>query len=379
MDARYASSCFAGGHSDIAVETLSVFGPNISTVSGAPLYRNVAHREKAEGQDWQRQRKLTATPFNEQKSVQIWSEAIRQSSDMLQAWLSRSSDTSSGLTSTSEDTRTLALHVLAFVGFQRSYPFQSKSKSTFVDAKSMTYRDSLALILKNAIVVMVLPQAAFSIPFLPNSWKQIGWAIQSFREYMMGQLVEERRLVREGRPGTGTLVSNLVRAGEGAGDSKTGSLKPLSESEILGNIFVFNFAGHDTTAISMAYAMLLLVAHPEVQDWISEEVRFYLKNPDPQSWVYSEAFPRLKRCLAVLVSRRVTHVFQSSQPKRKPVIDSLPARNPAPVQPFTRHSQVHWRAAPVPDRERPHLRPACGHAHRTEPAGLAHAPSHMGQ
>ena len=172
----------------------------------------------------------------------------------------------------------------------------------------MTYRDSLALILRNALIVMVLPEATFSLPFLPTSLKEIGWAIQRFREYMVEQVTEERRLVQTGEPGTGTLVSNLVRAGEAVNSARGGALKPLSESEILGNIFVFNFAGHDTTAISTAFAMLLLVAHPEVQAWISEETRFYLAGSDPETWAYSEAFPNLKRCLAVLVSRSACSV-----------------------------------------------------------------------
>lgn len=220
---------------------------------------------------------------------------------MLQQWLSRSLQ-SKGFTTTPDDTRTLALYVLAFVAFQRSYSFQSKSKTTFTNAKAMTYRDSLALILKNALIVMVLPESTFSLPFLPSSLKEIGLAIQRFREYMIEQVAEERRLVQAGQPGIGTLVSNLVRAGEAAGSAKGATLKSLSESEILGNIFVFNFAGHDTTAISTAFAMLLLVAHPEVQAWVSEELRIYLPKSNPQTWAYNEAFPNLKRCLAVLVS-----------------------------------------------------------------------------
>ncbi|KAL9620143.1 MAG: hypothetical protein Q9160_005258, partial [Pyrenula sp. 1 TL-2023] len=111
----------------------------------------------------------------------------------------------------------------------------------------------------------------------------------------MEQLTEERRLAQAGQPGTGTLVSNLIRAGEVANTTKGGTLQPLSESEILDNLFVFNFAGHDTTAISTTYAMLLLVANPEVQAWLSEEIRFYLPSADPQIGDYSEAFPSLKR------------------------------------------------------------------------------------
>ena len=211
-----------------------------------------------------------------------------------------------GFITTSHDIRTLALHVLAFVGFQKSYPFESVSRVELTNPRSMTYRDSLAIILENALIVMVVPVAAFNLFFMPLKWQQTGWAIKNFREYMSGQLEDERQLVRNGKPGTGTLVSNLVRASDEVANEKIllsdgKSIEPLTEAEILGNIFVFNFAGHDTTAISTTYAMLLMVSHPQVQDWIHEELHYHLRDADLKSVSYSELFPKLKRCLAVLV------------------------------------------------------------------------------
>lgn len=170
---------------------------------------------------------------------------------MLDKWLS---DGKEGTKSTSEDTRTLALHVLAYVGFQKSYPFNSVVKSSEVHQPS-TYRDSLSIILKNILVIIVLLKIVFQILFLPARWKQIGLAITDFREYMLAQLADEKRLIAEGKPGSGTLMSNLVRASEtrhhvGGGDGiertvmdeKPDDMRPLSADEILGNIFVFNFA-----------------------------------------------------------------------------------------------------------------------------------------
>lgn len=164
---------------------------------------------------------------------------------------------------------------------------------------------------------MVLPTKVFQIPFLPAKWSQIGWAVTEFKRYMLAQLAEEKQLVAEGKPGSGTLMSNLVRGsiaqsrpGKGAINQRVASmreayeLKPLTVDEILGNIFVFNFAGHDTTAISLAYSMLLLVARPDVQDWIAEELNFYLDSEDSEIWQYEVIFPKLKRCLAVLVQTR---------------------------------------------------------------------------
>ncbi|KAA8572233.1 hypothetical protein EYC84_002859 [Monilinia fructicola] len=270
------------------LETLNVFGPNIST---------------AEGSDWQRQRKLTATPFNEQKSPLVWNESFHQAEDMLKSWSSQSRH---GTNATPDDTRTLALHVLAYVAFQKSYPFGSISHHTIQGQDSLTYRDSISIILENALLIMVLPEKMFNLPFLPRRSQQVGWAINSFRNYMASQVEAEKKLIRNGMSGTGNLVSNLVRA---SNDSKSTSLdhsednkfKPLTNAEILGNIFVFNFAGHDTTAISLSYSILLLVANPQVQDWIHEEIEYYVRDQDSKALAYSELFPKLKRSLAVLL------------------------------------------------------------------------------
>ncbi|KAL8769675.1 MAG: hypothetical protein Q9209_004472 [Squamulea sp. 1 TL-2023] len=269
---------------------LNVFGPNVST---------------AEGPEWQRQRKLTATPFNEQKSVLVWAEALRQAEDMLRSWLAYDQK---GVPSTADDSRTLALHVLAFAAFQKSYPFKSWVNENPLD-RPTTYRDSLAIILRNVLIILVLPVKAFDIPFLPTKWARVGWAVTEFRRYMLAQLTEEKQLVAEGKQGSGNLISNLLRAsdeltqpGQNARQAEAArGLKPLTQDEILGNVFVFNFAGHDTTAISLGYSMLLMVAHPGVQDWVAEELNHYLPSDDRQSWKYDDVFPKLKRTLAVLL------------------------------------------------------------------------------
>ncbi|KAI2465758.1 cytochrome P450 [Annulohypoxylon bovei var. microspora] len=77
--------------------------------------------------------------------------------------------------------------------------------------------------------------------------------------------------------------------------------KGLSVDEIFGNLFVINFAGHDTTANTLAFSMLLLAAHPKVQAWISEEIMVVTNNRPVEEWDYKEFFPQLKRCHAVLL------------------------------------------------------------------------------
>lgn len=236
---------------------------------------------------------------------------------MLHSWLSHGPD---GITATSEDVRTLALDVLAFAGFQKSYPWQSQQ--TMRERTASTYRDSLAIILQNVLIILVLPARFFSMPFVPKRWQQVGWALRAFKKYMLDQIDDEKRSISDGEAGSKTLVSNLVRAVENQQSTVAGpgsqALKPLSVDEILGNIFVFNFAGHDTTAITFTTAIYSLVAYPEVQDWISDEINFYLPDDDSSTWQYEKTFPKLQRCLAVLVSP--TTLFRLPLPQHTTII-----------------------------------------------------------
>ena len=207
-----------------------------------------------------------------------------------------------GVRSTTDDTKTLALHVLAYVGFQKIYPFQSVTAPD-PSLRPTSYRDSIAIILRNIFLILILPAWFYDVPFLPKRWKSVGLAIKFFQRYMEDQLIEENQLISEGKPGSGTLMSNLVRTSDESGTWEKGSShQPLRRDEIFGNIFVFNFAGHDTTATSLIYSILLLAAHPEVQNWIHEELEFYLTGANPDLWEYGGVFPKLKRCRAVLVS-----------------------------------------------------------------------------
>lgn len=232
----------------------------------------------------------------------VWNESLKQTREMLQSW---TRGDGSRIPSVAKDTRTLSLNVLAATGFHRSYNFSSSNQPRADEAK--TYRSALQTVLDNAIFLMVVPRRLLQFP-LPRSWARIGIAAAEFKSYMMDMLREETALLKRGEPGTGSLMTSFVRAldthqkEESASKSNDGLLsKGLTEEEIFGNIFVINFAGHDTTANTLAFSMILLAANPEVQDWVAEEVEQLTSGCDSKEWDYHELFSNLKRCQAVLV------------------------------------------------------------------------------
>lgn len=120
---------------------------------------------------------------------------------------------------------------------------------------------------------------------------------------MEDMLTEETVMQQMGKPGRGGLMTSFVRAlnTHEKQDPKELASKGLSIDETHGNIFVISFAGHDTTANTLAFSMILLAAHPHVQDWIGKEIREVLKDSEGQL-DYETLFLKLKRCRAVLVN-----------------------------------------------------------------------------
>ncbi|KUI70320.1 Cytochrome P450 4X1 [Cytospora mali] len=262
-------------------EILNVFGRNLGTV---------------EGQQWKIQRKMIASCFNEQNYEIVWSESLSLARDMLQYWSKRSS-----ITTSADDLRTLSLHVLTGAGFGKHFKFEGHEERTDTNV-SASYKNALQMILENCILIMGIGPKTLAIarPWLPKTWK-LGVLAETCAEFQryMTELYEEEKHQQRAGPTFGsarTLMNSLVRASQD--EAKAGG--GLTESEIYGNMFMLNFTGHDTTAHTFTFAIHFLAAHPDVQDWVSEEVRS-VHNDNQDEWNYVTDFPRLSRCLAVML------------------------------------------------------------------------------
>lgn len=235
--------------------------------------------------------------FNERYNETVWSESISQANDMIRYWLARPS-----IRTTADNARTLSLDILCKVGFGKSFSFEG-SEETSYKKPSESYKQSLQLILENCILIIAMGPPFFTkMPWLPQKWRQVGEAVTAFRRFMTDMYEAEKRRVSSGTSSDGTssaassstFLSSLAKASLNAKDGEG-----LTEQEIYGNIFVINFAGHDTSAHVFTFAVYFLAANPQVQDWLSEELKLVLGNSPPDQWDY-RLFPRLKRCLAVL-------------------------------------------------------------------------------
>lgn len=190
---------------------------------------------------------MTSTPFNEQNSNLVWIESLQQAQEVLQYWKSLEPP----IRRIAKDTRTLSLHVLSGAGFSKSYSFH-KSAEAAKPGQFFNYRDSLAIILENIILILICGPKFLTYKFLPQSWTRIGQATTDFKFHMTEMVNEEKSLIAKGKLGGGNIINSLICASEEMTKSSAGSeedskiTRGLTEEEIYGNIFVYNFAGHDT-------------------------------------------------------------------------------------------------------------------------------------
>lgn len=279
-------------NTDMASVIMNIFGPSLLT-SG--------------GESWARQRKLIAPNVNEKISGLVFAESCRQSREMLASYM----DDFKGVTNdTMRGMKQIAINVLGTAGFGISLPWKEE-KSKRPQGYRLTYMEATKTVVENIIEAAVLPAKLLTLPIFGPSWQDIGHAKNEFPLHTKEMLENERKLQADSPEPRSNLMSMLVRLSDapkanGATDSKsddaTKNGQVLLEEEIFGNLFIFTSAGFDTTANTMAYALAMLATYPKWQDWLYEEISEVVGGSDTDRLEYNEIYPRLPRCLALMVS-----------------------------------------------------------------------------
>ncbi|KAL9588475.1 MAG: hypothetical protein Q9203_002715 [Teloschistes exilis] len=238
------------------------------------------------------------------QEVLVWEESTRQAREAVNTW---SQQGLHGTYNTHENSMTLAFHVLANTGFGTDYAF-SNIEDPPPPMHTMTWSKASNVVRENMLVAVAVPSRMLSLPFAPANWAKTGRAMTELRRYMEDILEKERRHLVQGLAGCGNLLSSLTRSSEGVkGFQASKSTDPpvksstLSTADILGDIYVFSLAGHETTGNALTFAIFLLAAHPEVQSWVQEEIDLAHKEGGWCSEPQYSLFPRFQRCLAVML------------------------------------------------------------------------------
>ncbi|KAK1146374.1 hypothetical protein N8T08_003161 [Aspergillus melleus] len=268
--------------SPAVAQFMGIFGSNVLQV---------------DGDDWQRQRRIIAPNLNERISTIVWKESCAQAQSMLAYMLQHpGNEALSGL-------RCLAINVLGRAGYGQQHAWAPQLQSSAdekVDAKG-AYFKTIAMVADMLLAAAIVPTWMLKLPVWPDAIRSLGSHIEKMPSNTKQVLEEERKLAADGLSSSDNLLSMLVRFSDQAKQCHAEASGPslsLTEDEISGNLFVFSTAGFDTTAHTMGYAVILLAAYPQWQEWMREEMNGL--DSDVSQWKYEEVFPKCTRTLAVM-------------------------------------------------------------------------------
>lgn len=116
------------------------------------------------------------------------------------------------------------------------------------------------------------------MPWLRRSWGGRGpWArFQRTAQALDGLLTEQLARRREDRQPREDILSLLLSTRDEAG-------QPLSEQELKDELRTLLFAGHETTAIGLAWALYWLHRTPEVKQRLEQELSALGPRPEPEA------------------------------------------------------------------------------------------------
>ena len=288
-------------------ELLEIYGPNVTTTEG-PTFR--FHL------------RITAPPFADSTGANdlVWFETKLQTRRLASAWCKRSSS------SIQLDINGLTLAVIAKAGFGRDLEWNKDAVSASANAipagHTISFLDAMTITMVNMIPVLLLPRWLMYMSPL----KQAAVAHREFEAYVREMIRSEKRKLYDSKGGDsnetgsarGNLLTSVLRASAdeamSAGKLKSASGAPtkkqaFTETEVIGNLFLYLLAGYETTANAMLYGLICLALYPEIQDRVIEEVDRVYAEASAQcrtELTYADDFNKFEYTYGFMVSVSIT-------------------------------------------------------------------------
>jgi len=195
------------------------------------------------------------------------------------------------LQSIQNHTYKFAFFVIVAVGF--GLPFDWTDPPTF--GKGESIQESLRFILDHSMTLTMTPKWAYYLPI--QKLQKLARARKTLNDFMHDQVaLRKKEVLEQTSSGKETsevprdVFSRLVQSTVTEQDEGVG----LSDQELIGNVFVMLFAGHETTANTLAGVMGYLGIYQEYQEEAYQQIVAVCGDRDPD---FAD-MPKLDKVLA---------------------------------------------------------------------------------
>lgn len=317
-----------------------------------------------EGSLWKYHRKIASPLFTEKSNHTVWVETLLQAQAMLKSWFKDDKDKSSTINTVEEDTMRISLHVISRVvfGVHLQWPGvkmgedASLSEQNHQDPKSgqkhvMTYADAINTVLRNIFLILLIPRFLLSqalntkeaitlakqiTGYLPFTTTKAAYtAFIEWGRYMNEMFESSKKKLSSGEVEEGTnFMASLVKAAGAVPDRSDTSPSPdkepviqkqtLTDSEILGNTFLFILAGHETTANSLLFSLIYLALNTASQRHLQSDLDQVFQGREIDQWNYNGDIPKLYNSMAEAVLNEQLRLIPPVAIIPKCTLDSQP-------------------------------------------------------
>ncbi|KAH8878738.1 cytochrome P450 [Thozetella sp. PMI_491] len=192
------------------------------------------------------------------------------------------------------------------------------SKDKIIRGKMLSYNLAMQGVVDKMGAVFLMPH--WMLRLSPFHTHNHAAACYSDLGSIMDQLKRARegtvsKIFVDGMSSEEDLLDLLVQAGA---PSKGQANPVLTDAQVIGQIFIFMFAGHTANANLLVSILLLLSCHPEVQNTMQRDLDRLLGKTCPDTWTYDENFGALMRTTVGAVINEGLRLF--------PVVPVLPKR-----------------------------------------------------
>jgi len=236
--------------------------------------------------EWKRHRKIVAPAFSEKNNKLAFEESLRIITSLYEG------DWSGKQEVVVDDTLSLtmaaSLMTISAAAFGRRISWEDDQPSPGHD---LSFKLSVQIVGSGILLRMLYPSWLFEwAPTKKIREARDGFA--EFRSYLM-EMINERKLSGD-KDGRRDLLSNLVNANE---EFLENGEQGLSEDEILGNMFMFYFAGHEASGHTLSFALNMLAVHQEEQEALYQHIKSVLSDGRLPTY---EDISRLNRVTATI-------------------------------------------------------------------------------
>ena len=294
--------------------------------------RNVIN---ADGDVWRFHRRVTGPVFSERIHHAVWEESTNQAHLMMQSWLlSRDLEVDCvHIPSFGDDTLRLGLNVIT--GAAYGCPLGWNESPPCASSTSLSYHASVEQLNAHLMSIFLTPRWLLRLAWRDSTWGRAWEAYTAFGGYMRGMLDRQRAHLNVGDDTEENLLTALIRA-EDVADEKDG--RNMNAHEVMGNAFIFLFAGHETTANTLHYTFILLAQRPDIQQFLLDEVDDVYERAAQEGrreLEYELDFNRARWTFAIMVREKHTHTIAASD-----FNFSAAVRNPPSLYPNWHDKQV---------------------------------------